>query len=268
MNQWLYILALAVLQGIAEFLPISSSGHLVIGKSLLQSWWPQSDVAEAGIQLEIALHVGTLGSIVAVYLRDLWKLRRDPRLCLLIVIASVPAGLIGVTMKKSLEPMFNSPLVAGVGLIVTSALLLLGQRLERPRYTEHDLPWSSALLIGCFQAVALVPGISRSGSTIAGGLLAGLHRPSAAAFSFLMAVVAIGGAALLEAKDLVVDRIPLAYAPGPLLAGVFVSFAVGVAALQLLIHVVKRGGLRWFAYYCFAVGCATIVWQLAARASH
>ncbi len=268
MNETIYILALAVLQGVAEFLPISSSGHLVIGKALLKSWWP-GEVSEAGgMQLEVALHVGTLGSILVVYLKDLWNLRRDPRLCLLIVVASIPAGAIGLTLKKSLEPMFHSPAVAGVGLLVTAAFLLLGQYLVSEKYTERDQPFWSAFLIGCFQAVALVPGISRSGSTIAGGLLMGLHRPSAATFSFLMAVVAVGGAALLEAKDLVLDGAPLAYAPGPLLAGMGVSFVVGVIALKILIRVVSRGRLHWFAYYCLAAGTATLAWQALSHAGH
>lgn len=268
MNETIYILTLAVLQGIAEFLPISSSGHLVIGKALLQSSWPEAVSEAGGMQLEVALHVGTLGSILVVYFKDLWKLRRDPRLCLLIVLASFPAGVVGITLKKTLEPMFNSPIVAGVGLLITAVFLLVGQKLVSEKHTEHDLPWYAALGIGCFQAVALMPGISRSGSTIAGGLLFGLHRPSSATFSFLMAIVAIGGAAVLEAKDLVFDRVPLAYSPSALLAGMAVSFLVGIVALLVLIRVVSQGRLHWFAYYCLLAGVLTIAWQLSGIAVH
>lgn len=266
MNETLYIAVLAVLQGVAEFLPISSSGHLVIGKALLNAWWPDGASEQGGMQLEVALHAGTLGSIFVVFWKDLWNLRRDPRLCLLIIVASIPAGVIGLTLKKSMEPMFASPTVAGAGLLVTAGFLLLGQKLERQKYTEHDLPWGSAFLIGCFQAVALVPGISRSGSTIAGGLLTGMQRPSAAIFSFLMAVVAIGGVTVLEAKDLILDGTPLAYSPGPLLLGVVISFVVGIVALRVLMTVVTQGRLHWFAYYCLVVGLITLAWQAARTA--
>lgn len=264
MSETLYILILAILQGIAEFLPISSSGHLVIGKSLLSAWWPAATPSHGGMQLEVALHVGTLGSILVVFAKDLWKLRRDLRLCLLIVVASIPAGVVGLTLKKTLEPMFESPAVAGCGLLITAGFLLLGEKLASGKYTEQNQPWLTAFVIGCFQAIALVPGISRSGSTISGGLLMGLQRSSVAKFSFLMAIPAVGGAALLEAKDLLLDGTPLAYGLGPLLLGVAVSFVVGIAALWLLMRVIARGQLHWFAYYCLAVGSLTILWQLAA----
>jgi len=261
MNETVYILILAVLQGIGEFLPISSSGHLVIGKALLSEFWPQLATDQGGIQLEVALHVGTLGSILVVYFRDLWQLRRDWRLCLLIILASVPAGFVGLTFKDALEELFQSPLFAGFGLLITAVFLLLGQRQTTERYTTQNLPWLSALIVGCFQAVAILPGISRSGSTIAGGLLVGMQRSSAATFSFLMALVAIGGAALLEAKDLLNGE-PLAYSAGGLLMGVVVSFVTGVIALTLLLRVLHSGRLYWFAYYCLAVGMATILWQV------
>lgn len=262
MSETLYILVLAVLQGIAEFLPISSSGHLVIGKSLLSAWWPEATSSAGGMQLEVALHVGTLGSILGVYAKDLWKLRHQWRLCLLIVVASIPAGVVGLTLKKSLEPMFESPAVAGCGLLVTAAFLLLGEKLASGKYTEENQPWLSAFVIGCFQAIALVPGISRSGSTISGGLLMGLQRSSVAKFSFFMAIPAVGGAALLEAKDLLLDGTPLAYGSGPLLLGVVVSFVVGIGALLMLMRVIARGQLHWFAYYCLLVGTLTLLWQM------
>ncbi|MFO0919043.1 MAG: undecaprenyl-diphosphate phosphatase [Planctomycetaceae bacterium] len=262
MSETLYVLVLAVLQGIAEFLPISSSGHLVIGKSLLSEFWPDAVSTSGGMQLEVALHAGTLGSILLVFAKDLWQLRRDWRLCLLIILASIPAGVVGITLKKSLEPMFESPLVAGCGLLVTAIFLLLGQKLASGKYTERDQPWATAFVVGCFQAIALVPGISRSGSTIAGGLLTGLQRIAAAKFSFLMAIPAIGGATLLEAKDLLIDGTPLAYGLGSLTLGIIVSFVVGIAALRLLLLVVARGQLHWFAYYCLTAGMLTILWQL------
>lgn len=264
MNQTIYVAVLAILQGVSEFLPISSDGHLVIGKTLLGQIWTGVLSEQGGIQLEVALHFGTLGSILVVFWNDLWSLRRDRRLCLLVVVASIPAGLIGLTFKHQLEALFQSSLVAGCGLIVTAAFLLIGQLATSERYSERNLPFWAAFVVGCFQAVAILPGISRSGSTISAGLLVGMQRTSAATFSFLMAVVAIGGAVVLEAKDLVFDGEPLAYPAGTLALGIAISFVVGIVALKVLMRVLKGRQLHWFAYYCLAVGTATIAWQLLA----
>ena len=199
MGDTIRVLVLAVVQGIAEFLPISSSGHLVIVNELLKRFQGGA-VPDEGMTLNIVLHVGTLGSILVVYFRRLQRvlIEMDWRLCSAIMLASVPAAIVGIGFKDRLEPMFTSPAVAGFGLLVTAFLLILGQRMPSGKFTDRNLPWPIAVVVGCFQAVALVPGISRSGSTISGGLLSGMERESAATFSFLIAIPAIGGAALLD----------------------------------------------------------------------
>lgn len=265
MNEFVYVIFLAILQGIAEFLPISSSGHLVIGKALLQFLQPGASSQAGGIQLEIVLHLGTLGSILVIFWKDLWQLRSNLRLVLLVILASVPAAVVGLGFKDQLESLFQSPLVAGIGLLVTSAFLMLGQRLADERISERDLSPAGAFVIGCFQAVAIVPGISRSGSTIAGGLIVGLQRSAAATFSFLMAVIAIGGASVLEAKDVILDREPLAHPWWLLLAGAVISFVTGLLALKVLLRVLKGNRIHWFAVYCLIVGTATIVWQTTGK---
>lgn len=264
MNDTIRVLILAIIQGIAEFLPISSSGHLVIGNEILKRL-QGGTIPDEGMTLNIALHLGTLGSIWVVYFRRLMQIvaEADYRLCLSIVIASVPAGIVGVGFKDQLESLFSSPAMAGFGLLVTAALLIIGQRLQSGKFTERTMPWPIALIVGCFQAVAILPGISRSGSTISGGLLSGMQRESAATFSFLIAIPAIGGAAFIESLKWLKhgESASTALPPPTLLMGIVVSFLVGIVALKLLIQLISKQKLHWFGYYCLCAGTAVLVWQ-------
>jgi undecaprenyl-diphosphatase len=254
---------LGIVQGIGEFLPISSSGHLVITGELLEMATGTKKDNEEKLLLNVVLHAGTLGSILVVYWKEIWELRVQPRVCVMLVLASIPAAVLGFTMKDYFEQVFATPLIAGVALFGTAGLLMLGQRLEKSELNYEDLPLKSAFLIGLFQAAALVPGISRSGSTIAGGLMLGLQRKSAAAFSFLMAIPVIGGAVLLELKDVYSGETVVA-SPTALIVGGIVSFVVGLACLRWMVSLISKGKLHWFAYYCVTVGTATVVWQLFA----
>jgi len=166
-------------------------------------------------------------------------------------------------MKETLEQIFATPLVAGVALFGTAAVLLLGQKLEKSVRDYEQLPLKHAFLIGLFQAVALIPGISRSGSTIAGGLMVGLQRKSAATFSFLMAIPVTAGAILVEIQDVISGQVVID-SPVALVAGGVVSFIIGLVCLTWMVDLIAKGRLHWFAYYCIAVGTATVVWQLFA----
>lgn len=264
---------LGVVQGVTEFLPISSDGHLVITQNLLQSTGFASASERDHLHFDVLLHLGTLLAIVLVFWRDLIAMASHPRRILLVVVASIPAAIFGLTVKSRVEESFSQPIVAGVGLLVTSLFLFLGyragsilSRLHRPMRTMDDLTTSDALLIGGAQALAILPGVSRSGSTISTGVLLGVSREAAAVFSFLMAVPVISGAILLVVKDIAegegnIGRWDVAA------AGTVVSFLVGVVALKWLLKILARGGLLGFAIYCLVVGIAVIVWQVVSPTS-
>lgn len=268
-SDYLRALFLGIVQGIAEFLPISSSGHIVVLNELLESLTGGSSNRAENYELNLALHAGTLLSILVVYRRDLVRLAKDYRLCALILVATLPLVAIGVSpLRERVETVFESALVAGFGLLATAALLVVGQRAERDGLpfgrcpTLSDLPPLRALAVGLFQTAALVPGVSRSGSTIAGGLMCGLGREPSTTFSFLIAIPAIAGAACLLGLE-IREKGATGTAPGALLLGGAVAFLVGVLALRWLLRLVSQRRLHWFSWYCAAAGLATIVWQLS-----
>ncbi len=265
-------IVLGVLQGIAEFLPISSSGHLVVFGPLTGGWLGVEGDSEQNLVLNVALHVGTLISIIVVYRHALWAVLKQFHICFYIVLATIPLGIAGLTLKPLLDRAFETPLVVAIGWVTTAALLLSGQkwstRQESCRLEEMGA--GRALMIGLFQAVALVPGISRSGSTIAGGMLSGLKREDAASFSFFIAIPAISAAALKVGLDAISMDPSLFSASGAtvswpaLLVGMMVSCVVGIVCLKLLLQAVKMMRLHWFAYYCLAMAAGTLLWQFSA----
>ncbi|MDA1015383.1 MAG: undecaprenyl-diphosphate phosphatase [Planctomycetota bacterium] len=257
---------LGVVQGIAEFLPISSSGHLVISAALLDviNGTDGTNLDDGGIKLNVALHVGTLFSILAIYRRDLIPLLRDVKLVTAIVVATIPIVIVGFTFKDQLKSAFDSPLMAGCGLLITACVLAVGQRLEHGNLELDQFSNQRALIVGVFQAVAILPGISRSGSTISGGMISGLNRDAAAKFSFLIAIPAISGAAVLELKDLFDPSHTDSTSFTALGLGALTAFVVGFFSLNLLLRLVSQGRLHWFVIYCACAGAATIAWQLSA----
>ena len=265
---------LGIVQGIAEFLPISSSGHLTIFQAILQEGRESaSGLVDENLYMNVALHLGTLISIVIVYRYQIRNLLSSWKLCLAIVLATIPVGIIGMAFKDTLELIFTTPLFAGVFLILTAILLLLGQRLEEqsvgikaPVTDMTETPMSEvtlwqALGVGFFQALAILPGVSRSGSTIAGGLMLKMERPQAATFSFLIAIPAIGGAAVLTMKDILELNNTSHLNFLPLLIGLITAAVVGWLSLRFLLRIIAKGKLHWFAIYCWLVGIVTIAWR-------
>lgn len=262
----IYAIILGLVQGIAEFLPISSSGHLVIAAALLRQL-TDGGLPEifAGLTMEIALHAGTLMSIVVVYFRELLALTRQRERLFRIVMASIPVACVGVFLRDMMEPVFDNALMAGCCLLFTAVVLLLTRRCQRAAGKEdsgESLTMGRAMVIGAMQAVAILPGISRAGMTISGGLLCGLSGRESASFSFQLALPAVGGAALLEVISLMQQETSVAEELLPLLVGAAVSFLTGLLALRWLLALLAQGRMHRFSAYCGAVGLLTIVWQL------
>ncbi|MEM9803048.1 MAG: undecaprenyl-diphosphate phosphatase [Planctomycetota bacterium] len=260
------VFALAVVQGLTEFLPVSSSGHLAIGRSLL-------DVREGGLALDVALHVGTLLAIVWAFRRDVVKLFDDllhGRLAtwLWLAVATVPVGLVGVLAKDTIETASGTVAAAGAGLFVTSAALLMGERSRRKFEASHPaepprpggpltLRFGDAVAMGLAQAVAIWPGVSRSGSTISAGLARGLPAAEAARLSFLMSLPAISGAAIVELPDALSEGFG-GLSPWLVAAAAAVAGLVGWAALVTLLLVLRRGSFPYFAAYTAALGAIAL----------
>ncbi|HSM61949.1 MAG TPA: undecaprenyl-diphosphate phosphatase [Longimicrobiales bacterium] len=258
MSFWEAIL-LGVVQGATEFLPVSSSGHLVIAQELL-------DVHIGGVLFEIAVHLATLVSILLVYRARVaglvaGVLRREQDAwgyVALLGLATLPAAALGVLARDPIEALFESPVVPGVALLVTGALLwttrgvIARATLERPGV-------AAALLVGVAQAFALVPGISRSGSTVVAALWLGIRAPEAAAFSFLMAVPAIGGAAVLQLPGLTSGTGP---GTGALVAGGVAAGVTGVLAIRTFVAMLEKRSFHAFAPYCWVVGSAFLAYLL------
>ncbi len=244
-------LVLGLVQGATEFLPVSSSGHLVIAQTVL-------GIEVDGVLFEVAVHVATLVSILWVYRERVIELVSGvvarEKLALeyvgLLVVATIPAGLAGVFAKDQIERLFEDPMAPGVALIVTG-VILWSSRGPIKRAAVERPTWTAAVVIGFAQAFALVPGISRSGSTVVAALWMGIYAKEAAAFSFLMAVPAIAGAAVLQIPDLTGGGGPGAAA---LLSGGVMAALTGVLAIKTFLKMLDRNAFHLFAPYCWLAG--------------
>ena len=254
MITWWKLTLLAIVQGIAEFLPISSSGHLVV----LEHWM---ELASDLTDINIVLHAGTLLAILIVYRERIGRmLFSDRKLLGLVIVGTLPAVLVGLGLKLFLESLLENPTIAGVCFPLTGAILFWCQRHSPGELRCENLSWKAALGIGLAQAFAILPGISRSGTTIAAGLAAGLSRHEAAAFSFLLAIPAIAGAALLEAVSLAGGE-PISTSPIMLISGAFLAAVVGWLSLHWLLRVLQRGRLNWFGCWCVFLGIVVLIQQ-------
>lgn len=275
--EWIDALILGIVQGLAEYLPISSSGHLEIFREILGIDLPSDSI----LQFDIIVHAATVCSTIVV----LWPL--FSRLCksfftfhldndfwyvCKILLSCVPIAIVGFCFKDFVESFFGHGLtVVGVCLIITAALLCFahysdriygvrGKKGERGR----DITWLDAFIIGCSQAVAVLPGLSRSGTTIATGIIIGDNKAKVASFSFLMVIIPILGEALLDVKDMLS---PEYQAVGgnvetiSLIVGFVSAFLVGCAACKWMLELVKKGKLVWFSIYCVIMGIICLLWR-------
>jgi undecaprenyl-diphosphatase len=276
--------ALGILQGLTEFLPVSSSGHLVLGENLLK-------VKFDDISFEVFLHFGTFLSVVIVFRRTIWGMIRaignkveaiyaareypDPsgnnrtksleydqtysnenwNLFWLILLGSVPAGILGILFKEYVEKSFSSPFFVSIMLLITGSVLFLTKFFKR---AEGKIRFPDAFLIGIAQAIAMIPGISRSGLTISTGIFRGIKREQAAEFSFLLSLPAVLGASALKLKDVLNKGNP-SFDSWFYLIGMIFAFLSGYLAIKFLLNVIKKGKFEFFAYYCFFIGFLSLV---------
>lgn len=255
------IFLLAVVQGVTEFLPISSSGHLVILADLVGA---DGDTPLEINDLSIVLHVGTLLSILVFYQQRLRKLiSEDRRLLIPLIVGTIPAVVVGVPAKLWFEGVLENALLAGCLLIVTGIVLILAGRVAQGEKELRDMTIGQSFVIGVCQAFAILPGLSRSGMTISAGLVQKFSPQAAATFSFLLAVPVLVGAGLISLLGILknsdgASTTPLSY----LAMGMGVSFLVGLVSLWVLVRLLERGRLAWFALWCIPLGVIVIIWQL------
>ena len=272
MSIWNAIL-LGFIQGITEFLPISSSGHL----SILNNLFGLTTAENGHMFFDVLLHLGTLVSIGVVYWRDIVEMfyevlglvglgcragerkRRYPaaRLFLMIVLATLPLVLV-LPIKDDLELLYYNSIFIGVALILTGCMLYVSDKMIQGKKTETNMTVFDALIIGLCQCAATIPGLSRSGTTITAGLATGLRRDFAVKFAFLMSIPAVLGANLLGLVDALQDGVDWSMMPA-YLAGMAVAAVTGIASIRLLRSIASRGRFGGFAYYCWVLGVLAII---------
>ena len=262
--EWFEALILGLVQGLTEFLPVSSSGHLAIGKALL-------GVEPAGdLVFEVTVHAATVLATIVVFRKEIWKLlcglfkfkyNDETDYIAKLCVSMIPVFVVGMFLKDKVEAAFSSLLVVGVCLLVTALLLTLSDFLAKRvsaavKESRNGISFWQAFVVGVGQALAVLPGLSRSGTTISSGLLCGVKRENMAQFSFLMVLVPILGETFLD----VVDGEMAASAVGalPLLLGFVAAFFSGLFACRVMIALVRKAQLKWFGLYCALVGLLVI----------
>lgn len=255
---------LGIIQGLTEFLPVSSSGHLEIGKALLGN----NSIPEESLMITVVLHFATALSTLVVFRKDVAEIFRglfsfqwngETKFSVKIILSMIPAVIVGLLFEEELESLFGGELTfVGFMLLITSLLLWLA---DKAKHTGKPVTYKDSIVIGIAQAIAILPGISRSGATISTSVLLGNDKGKAARFSFLMVVPLILGKI---AKDLLSgDLTNTTIEPMPLLAGFIAAFIAGYAACTWMITLVKRSKLSYFAIYCFIVGVIAITYEYA-----
>ncbi len=284
----LQAIIMGIVQGIAEFLPISSDGHLAIMKQVLHI------ETDTGLLFDVLLHFGTLVAVFIAFWKDIWELIKESfcligdffinigrlfmnagsknkttyktmigtpyrKFVLLIIVSTIPTGIIGVLLKSAVEITGQTLLVPGLCLLLTGLLLLIADRVKTGKKTAVDVTYKEAGLIGITQGLAVLPGLSRSGCTITASLISGFDRNFAVKYSFIMSIPAILGAVVLELSDFSMDMVSQSDLVNYLI-GTIVAAAVGYFAIKTMLIVVRGKKFKYFAYYCFTIGAVALVW--------
>lgn len=262
---WFEALILGIVQGLTEFLPVSSSGHLEIGQVLLGS------SGEENLTFAIIVHAATVLSTLVILWYEVvrlfkgtfstWKWNAEKDYVAKILVSMIPVFIVGIFFKDQVESLFGNGLrLVGVCLLITAFLLAFSEWLQKRRQNSgHEVTYKDALIIGVAQACAVLPGLSRSGTTIATGLLCGVKKESVAQFSFLMVLIPIMGEALLDMIKLFKGTMESDLALLPAVVGFVAAFVTGCFACRFMIEIVRRQRLVWFALYCAIVGSVTLI---------
>ncbi|MDN5347308.1 MAG: undecaprenyl-diphosphatase [Clostridia bacterium] len=249
-------MVMGLVQGLGEFLPISSSAHLVLTPWLFN--WP-----DPGLSFDVALHIGTLIAVVAYFWRDWWVLlvkgltsprEQEGKIFWYLVVACIPGALFGLVLEHLAETVFRTPLLVALMLFLMGVFLYWSDRAGKKTKTFAQITFWDSLFIGFSQALAIIPGVSRSGITMSAGLLAGLSREATARFSFLLSAPIIFGAGLVQLKDIPVGQMDAAF-----WVGVLTSMVTGFLAIKFLLHYLKRGSFLIFAWYRFLLAAAVVI---------
>lgn len=260
MSELIKIMVLGVIQGFTEFLPVSSSGHLLLFRKLF-------NLSEAGLFLDTMLHFGTLVALFTIFWQDIMEMIKRPlaRLPLLIVVGTIPAVVAGLLFKDTFEELARTGVTVGWEFLATGLVLWFADKIKDKGFKDiQEVSYSDALIIGCMQAVAILPAISRSGLTIAGSLFRKVERKSAARFSFLLSIPAILGAVVLQGKDLLEGR-PEPVSTAALIAGVVAAAFCSYVAVKWMMKIIQHGSLKGFAVYVWIIGGCIIIAQLLGK---
>lgn len=252
---------LGIIQGLTEFLPVSSTGHLLLGRKFL-------GLSEAGLFLDTMLHLGTLVAVVAVFWRDIWGLIKRPfsRLMLLLVVATIPTGIIGLLFEDFFEEISKTGVTVGWEFLATGFILWIADSVKNRGYKSfEDIKIRDALLVGTLQGAAILPAISRSGLTIAGALFSGISKEAAARFSFLVSLPAIAGATVLQLKKLSEGTTVEVIGVDALIFGTIASAVFGYIAVKWMLKILQKGSLKGFAIYVWILGAGVLVLQFLGK---
>ena len=261
---WIEALILGLVQGLTEFLPVSSSGHLELGKVILNAHF------EDDLAFTVVVHAATVFSILFVFWKDIidiitnvFRLKWNDEMKFLakIFLSMIPVAIIGLIWERDIEDLFNGRvLMVGIMLIFTS-IILFSSNFSRQE-TGRDVSFVQALIIGIAQAIAVIPGISRSGTTIGTALILGVEKTKATRFSFLMVLIPIIGASAVKVKALAASTSHVSIDLLPLIVGFFAAFFSGLLACKWMLSIVKRGKLNYFAIYCLVIGLIAIIYKI------
>lgn len=271
--EWFEGIILGLVQGLTEFLPVSSSGHLMIAREILGIELPDDD---AFLSFEVMVHAATVLATIVVFRRQIWQLlcglfkfkyNEETDYILKICVSMIPVFIVGMFFKDEVTALFSGLQIVGFSLLVTAVLLFLSDKLaakgdkqclaERKGY-RNGISYLQAFVVGLGQAIAVTPGLSRSGTTISTGLLCGVKRSDMAQFSFLMVLAPILGEAFLDLLDGGFGDSAAAIGSLPLVLGFVSAFISGLFACEVMIALVKKASLKWFAFYCAIVGVAIL----------